>query len=334
MLTDNGNNTGKIIFTPALFEAGVYQNIVVVADNGRSISSQSFQLTVTPDLNSATITASKQDAAVYFPTHSFVDPNNRVNAIGGGGYEAGKQMSPVFPFQLPELPSGQQVVSAKFQVNLEGFNDTAAITGELDLYGLPYRSSPTVLVSDGYAGVYNADATATGLQESFATKSTPIGVVESTTSGDAALITYLNTQYLTAATGDYVFLRLSNDDVNQNQYGRTMFTTADGAEANAVPYPTLLIQFGPTLSIDKVEKQNLGLYPNPLTDGRLKISLEGFSNDAMLEVYSLIGKLVHSEKIEAGSINNFETQLNLTSGLYIVKLNDGEHGATQKLIVQ
>lgn len=334
VLTDNGDDTGKIVFTPALFEAGIYQNITITANNGRSITSQSFQLTVIAAPNSAIITASKQDASVYFPVHTFVDLNNRTNAIGGGGYVAGKQMSPVFPFQLPELPAGKEVVSAKFQVNLEGFNAIEFISGELDLYGLPFRSSATVLVSDGYAGAFDADLTATALQESFATKTTPIGVVESTINGNQALIAYLNTQYLTAATGDYVFLRLSNDDLTQNQYGRTLFSTADGAEANAVPYPTLLIQFGTILGVGQVEKQNLGLYPNPLTDGRLKISLEGFSNKARLEIYSLIGDLVHFEKIEASSNNNFETQLNLTSGLYIVKLQDGERIATQKLIVQ
>ena len=48
-LTDNGDNTGKIVFMPVVSEAGDYQDITVIADNGRSFTSQSFQLSVSPD---------------------------------------------------------------------------------------------------------------------------------------------------------------------------------------------------------------------------------------------------------------------------------------------
>lgn len=335
VLTDNGNNTGKIVFSPALFESGVYQDITVVANNGRSITSQSFQLTVTSDPSSVTLTASKLDAAVYYPVHNFVDSNNRTNIIGGGGYVAGKQMSPVFPFQLPALPEGKEVISAKFQVNLESFNDVAAITGELDLYGLPYRNSATVLVSDAYAGTFDADATASGLQESFATKNTAVGVVESTTDGNSALVSYLNTQYQAASAGDYVFLRLSNDDVNQTQYGRIMFTTADGAETNEGFYPTMLIQFGDVLDIDEVENQTIHLFPNPVKDGKLNVSLKGFDLDKTdIEIYSLTGSLVHKEIIKNKTNSGFVLHLGIDAGLYLVKISDGGKSVTQKLIVQ
>ena len=335
LFTDNDDNTGKIVFSPAVFEAGIYNDITVIADNSRSITSESFKLTVTSDPNSVIITSDLHDAAVYFPEHGFVDSNNRINTIAGGGYVAGKQMSPVFPFQLPQLPDGKEVISAKFQVNLEGFNDAGNITGELDLYGLPFRSSGTVLVNDCYAGTYDGDTNATALQQNFANKDTAIGLVETNVSGDEALIDFLNAQYTTAQTDNFVFIRISNDDIDQTQYARTLFTTADGALANSsVPYPTLLIEFGEILSVQDIEKGSLNIYPNPVIDGRLRVSLDGFSNDTNLEIYSLTGQLVYSEKIKANSKTSFETQLNLTSGLYLLKLQDGEHRGTQKLIVQ
>ncbi|MEN8187564.1 MAG: T9SS type A sorting domain-containing protein [Bacteroidota bacterium] len=332
--TDNDNNSGKIVFNPALFDAGAYQNITVIANNGRSITSESFQLTVTPDASAVAINASKQDAAVYFPEHGWVDPNDRTFAIAGGGYVEDKQMSAVFPFQLPEPPAGKVVVSAKFQVNLESFNQPENITGKLDLYGLPARTAATVLVTDAYAGTFDGDANATGLQQDFANKSTPLGIVETSNGGNDKLIEYLNKQYETANTGDYVFIRISNDDLDQSHYARTFFTTADGAEANSLPYPSLLIEFGEALAVEEVEKGALGIYPNPVKDGKLNISLDGFNENANLFIYSITGNLVYQKPIKPSSYGYTETNLNLNSGLYIVRLTNGIKSKTQKLIIQ
>lgn len=328
--TDNNDNTGSIEFNPVVFDAGVFPNITVVADNGRSTTTEVFQLTVTPDPSVLSIDASNQDAAVYFPEHGFVDPNNRTFAIGGGGYVAGKQMSPVFPFQLPALPSGQEVVAAKFVVNLESFVNSNLITGDLDLYGLPNRVAATVLVTDGYAGTYDADATATGLQQDFAGSITSIGLVETTSVGNTNLINYLNNEYQSASTGDYVFMRLSNDDVSQNQFGRILFSTADGAVT-----PTLLLQFGIILGVEDVDNTSFNVYPNPIKDGRIKISTIGFESENLnFEVYSVTGNLVKKGIANRVSNTTFEAFINLKSGLYIIQLTDGNRSKKQKLIIQ
>ena len=334
--TDNGDNTGSIVFAPLIYDAGTYRDITIIADNGRSTTTDAFDLVVNPNVNTVIIKSSKEDAAVYFPEHSFVDPNNRPNAIAGGGYVDGKQMSPVFPFLLPEIPEGKVIKSAKFSVNLESFVNPDLITGKLDLYGLPVRNAAKVLVTDGYAGPFDQDANAMGLQDDFADKNTPQGVVETNTTGIQKLVDYLNEQYKTAVKGDYVFIRISNDDVNQNQYGRTMFTTADGAEANGLPYPTLFIEFedDDTAAVDDVDKETLGIYPNPVTDGRLKISLDGFKDNVQLKVYSITGKEVFNRQLKTSGKGFAEIQMDLNPGIYVVKLFNGDSARTRKLIVQ
>ncbi|WP_111683431.1 endonuclease [Winogradskyella tangerina] len=79
-----------------------------------------------------------------------------------------------------------------------------------------------------------------------------------------------------------------------------------------------------SLSIDDFEQSEITIYPNP-TDGR--IYLEGDKTESM-EVYSLEGKLLNR-------FTEFENyiDLNLSSGLYILKLLNGDKSIVKKLIV-
>ena len=334
VFTDNGDNTGKIVFSPQLYDKGVY-NITVIADNGTSKSSESFQLTVVDDGSTATVVSSKKDAAVYFPEHGFVDPNNRVNVIAGGGYVAGKQMASVFPFELPAILTGMEVIDVKFSVNLESVN--ASTTGNIDLYALNARSSDNVLVTDSYAGIFGTSNNGTGIQDDFATKTTPVGIVNASPVGETTLVTFLNNQYGTASAGDFIFLRLNTDDINNPQYGRIVFTTADGAEANATPSPTLIIKFGATLSNNNSEFSDVTVYPNPVNSGIINVKSNSFKNNAnvAVRIFNVEGKIVHKEnKI----INNGKFQLNigssLNSGIYYLRVSDEDITTVKKILVK
>ena len=106
------------------------------------MSSENFTLIVVDDGSIATIFSDKNDASVYFPLHGFVDPNNRTNSITGGGYVDGKQMSSVFPFELPAIPSGFKIIDAKFSVNLETVANVDALVEDVD-----YK--PTTSIEEG-----------------------------------------------------------------------------------------------------------------------------------------------------------------------------------------
>ena len=331
--TDNGDNTGKIVFTPQLYDKGVY-SITVIADNGTSKSSESFQFTVVDDGSTVTIFADKKDASVYYPLYKNVDSDNRTSGITGGGYLPDHQMSSVFPFELPALSSGLVVVDAKFSVNLEQVKNVDA---KLNLFGIDARSSGDVLNTDGFAGAYGSDDNASDIQEDFVNKNTPLGVVNLNAEGSSGLVTYLNNQYINANVGDFVFLRLSTSDVNHAQYDRFLFTTADGAEANATPYPTLIIKFGAPLSNDKTEISNLNVYPNPVNNGIINVSSSNLENNSkvVVNIYNVEGRLVYNnDKTINGNKFQVDISSSLKGGIYYLKVSNENITAVKKILVK
>lgn len=79
-----------------------------------------------------------------------------------------------------------------------------------------------------------------------------------------------------------------------------------------------------SLSIDDFEQSEITIYPNP-TDGRIYLERDKTES---IEVYSLEGKLLNR-------FTEFENyiDLNLSSGLYILKLLNGDKSIVKKLIV-
>ncbi|MDD2797801.1 MAG: T9SS type A sorting domain-containing protein [Bacteroidales bacterium] len=331
-----GQYTGKFTVAPAKENLGKY-TITVLANNGVSTISKSFILTISPDVNTFTLIATKADAGAYFPIHTFVDPNTRDNVIAGGGYELDKQLSAVFPFQLPVIPQGKMVKEASFQVYLEGFNTPASITGVINLFALTPRSSDAVILADGYAGAFDA-TNGTPIQENFASKTTAIGVVKTTATGISELSKNIQNAYTDGNAGKYIFLRLSTSDVAQTKFARTMFTTSDGAAKTSDNnrYPTLFIQLqNDTLSPISLVNQSVKprIYPNPLLGSFLQIDFPDYFVDEPIsvEIYDTKGLLVNNR-----IINNQKTiQLDLSAfsrQIYIVKCSTKRWSTTQQII--
>jgi hypothetical protein len=146
----------------------------------------------------------------------------------------------------------QQNVELVFQIpaNLLAADDlwftTASLTTRLgsvnatqhngDLYGLPYRTLPTVVAGDYYLGT--SDPNAEMLQDNYLTPSgTPTNSV--VTSTGTALTAYLNTQLANArannATTAYVFLRINPDSARMWQFYIVGMNEA-GASAATLAY--------------------------------------------------------------------------------------------------
>lgn len=358
VLTDNGNNTGNIVFSPALSDAGDYQDINVIADNGRSITSQSFHLTVSPDSGGEptteyTITPTGDgiisDVAnlAEGATNPWLNGNDidgtkvlKVGASASTG--AGFTTNAIIPFQLPVRPPGKLVTTANLKVNIAYIRHW--ISSDIDLYGLPYNASNVISPNDFYDGAFaNPIDTATGIQDAFIVRDVddtePTGTliltdreVNTDSGGDTNLAAYINAQYdAGAVAGDYVFLRLSVD-ATTGSTGAHYYGISDESTDEA---PILTLEIENVLSIDSFDKARLSLYPNPVTEGKLTIVLKGFeTTNTKLNIYSLTGSLVHSEVFESNSNSNFVTNLNLKTGLYIVRITDGITLKTQKLIIQ
>ncbi|ANO49614.1 hypothetical protein Pf1_01373 [Flavobacterium columnare] len=74
---------------------------------------------------------------------------------------------------------------------------------------------------------------------------------------------------------------------------------------------------------------NLTIYPNPASSGRIYITSRSTSSKE-IEIYDVLGKLVLQTLLTAKELNI--TSLN--EGVYIIKIKEGEQRITRKLIVK
>lgn len=107
-----------------------------------------------------------------------------------------------------------------------------------------------------------------------------------------------------------------------------IFHLNDDATLGEVTFnPTWDCQEESGIGLVDLEASNIQVYPNP-SQGKLNV---GLSAPASLEVYDLKGTLLFSKELEAG-INTL--QLALPSGMYALRIVEGEEQYAQKLIIK
>ena len=74
--------------------------------------------------------------------------------------------------------------------------------------------------------------------------------------------------------------------------------------------------------------EGLTIYPNPTNSGKIYISTKS-SLDKKVEIFNVLGKKVLETIITSKEVN----VSNLTAGVYIIKIKEGEATATRKLII-
>jgi hypothetical protein len=75
--------------------------------------------------------------------------------------------------------------------------------------------------------------------------------------------------------------------------------------------------------------EGLSLYPNPVSNGKVYISSKNDSDKEII-IFDVLGKKVLQTMISSRELN----VSNLTSGVYIIKINENDASATRKLIVR
>ena len=73
----------------------------------------------------------------------------------------------------------------------------------------------------------------------------------------------------------------------------------------------------------------LGFYPNPVSNGKIYITSKS-TVDKDITVFDVLGKKVLQVTINAKELNI----ANLSPGVYIIKIHEGDTTATRKLIVK
>lgn len=101
----------------------------------------------------------------------------------------------------------------------------------------------------------------------------------------------------------------------------------------------LVFFFTASLSAQEVKQQTklqettaidgLSLYPNPVSNGKVYITSKN-DLDKEIIIFDVLGKKVIQTMINSKELNIS----NLSSGVYIIKINEGEATATRKLIVK
>lgn len=74
--------------------------------------------------------------------------------------------------------------------------------------------------------------------------------------------------------------------------------------------------------------EGLTIYPNPVNSGKIYITSKS-SLDKKVEIFDVLGKKV----LETVTSNREVNISNLSAGIYIIKVKEGENSATRKLII-
>ena len=82
-----------------------------------------------------------------------------------------------------------------------------------------------------------------------------------------------------------------------------------------------------TASINANEFENFKMYPNPLNGNKLYFNV---SDNVNIEIYSVLGKLIQSSKITE-SKKDMDVS-NLATGIYLVKISNGNQFVTKKIM--
>jgi len=75
--------------------------------------------------------------------------------------------------------------------------------------------------------------------------------------------------------------------------------------------------------------EGLNIYPNPVTSDRIYITSKSAQNKEV-EIFDVLGKKILQAAISGKELN----VSNLTPGVYIIKIKEGDATATRKLIVK
>lgn len=153
------------------------------------------------------------------------DPTIRVGRIGDVHYSA------VLVFQISGISEGQQVTDASLSLQIQQVLGGVTPTHVVDLYGLDFRSSPSVLGSDFYEGPLDSSEGASLIASSFYT----LGGNKTPLISESALTDYINDQLAAGAReGDYLFFRISSNAVLEST---SHYVVSAGSKPSN--YPTL-----------------------------------------------------------------------------------------------
>jgi hypothetical protein len=107
--------------------------------------------------------------------------------------------------------------------------------------------------------------------------------------------------------------------------------TAFGGEFNGTPQITAINLAGIVLGVQQNQIEGFTTFPNPVTNGELTIT-SGSTTSKVVSIYNVLGKQVLTDVF----LGTFKTVnlANFSSGIYILKVAEGNKIATKKLVIK
>jgi hypothetical protein len=173
------------------------------------------------------LTASASQAAVFsvaaapedYEVHRQIDTGALATSNGVSGSlrvgsrttgTSGTSATPIFPFALPAIPAGEEIISATFSVVTNSQTGNLP-TANADLYGLPHDVAPLdILTSRYFLGSNDTTAGVSKLEDDFLLPGDLSSTMTRYESVD--IQNYIESLYTAGAVaGDFAILRLSYD---------------------------------------------------------------------------------------------------------------------------
>ena len=84
-----------------------------------------------------------------------------------------------------------------------------------------------------------------------------------------------------------------------------------------------------SLSVTKDQIEDFNIYPNPARNGKISITTKN-SLDKNVVIYSILGSVVYNKTVRSNEVINLE---NLSTGLYLVQVEEDEKVSVRKLLI-
>ena len=129
------------------------------------------------------------------------------------------------------------------------------------------------------------------------------------------------------AEADYIGTVIPTSGFNITALGYDNVSSANPPVLTPQFIPRNLADFT-VLQTQNNEIAGLKVYPNPVSNGVLNVE-SNLNNEKTISIFDVLGK----EVIRTTTVNSTINIANLNSGIYIVKITEGEKTATKKLVV-
>ncbi len=318
-------------FLTNLSDETTYQVEIVAVDMANHVSSTQTIDLLTPEYNYQLDTlfcaADYHDVEINSDkkmewTRALQQKIGNVNSLGTVG---------VFPFRLPAIPLNAKIINVEIDFNLEAINGSPE--GNIDFYGMGSRGDADVKTTDFWQGPFDHE-TAKGhsLIDDLITLNSAIGKIS--TGKNPKLTKFIKDQYeQNSNPGDFIFFRLNNDVINENQNAFYQISSANsGKSINA---PLLKIYTEKAVATSNVTNaETFNIYPNPLTKNQnFKISIDEQvdTRNANIKIWNATGNLIYSNPFVNGDL--ISSAIFQQSGLFIIKIDTRDKTFTSKIIL-